>query len=748
MSENSAAAVGAAPVPTPPPSDRATTFPRTDPRRLIERGTACLLSGAPAVAVDCFIAALALNQDSAQALYLLAVAQLQAARPADARQTALRLIGCAPKIAPHHYVLGRACEALGDWHGAIEHYRSAADLDPRNLQMLLLLGDAHRAAGQRPEAAEAYWRMTDIDPVSHEAHLSLGNLLLSGIARREATASQAAEAALGAGQSALGAGRHGDALSAFVRSARLAPGWAQAHYHIALALSALEAPEQALVHYDIAARLWPEGFAVLEKAGTLAASLGLAERARGYFGAARRLRATDALALRLALTLPAIEESTHSIEQTRARFDAAVEQLHASQLRIPSPFPAAQLPLFYLAYHGHCNRQINSKVAQLCLRACPDLAWTAPHTREPRTRGRIKIGFVSHYLREHSIGKTSEGLIAHLPREQFEIFTIDLYPGSHDERSRRIHAYADQVVSVPAQLESARRQIAELKLDVLFYQDIGLEPLSYFLAYARLAAVQCVSFGHPDTSGIPNVDYFISNDLYELPGTAAHYSERLFLLRDLPTLAYYSRPAVPPETADRARFGLSAQEHIYLCPQMLFKLHPSFDVLMAEILRRDPRGRILLIRQHCEQWCGRLKQRFESNIPDVADRISFMARVGQDDFLQLLRVADVVLDTTHFNGMNSSLEAFAVAAPVVTLPTGLQRGRHTQAMYQRMGIGDCVARDAESYVEIATQIAMNADLSHDLRLRLAERTGVLYENDAVIREFSRFFSSAVRAACF
>jgi hypothetical protein len=48
---------------------------------------------------------------------------------------------------------------------------------------------------------------------------------------------------------------------------------------------------------------------------------------------------------------------------------------------------------------------------------------------------------------------------------------------------------------------------------ILFFQDIGMEHMSYFPAFARLAHVQCVSFGHPDTTGIPNVDYFVSNDL-------------------------------------------------------------------------------------------------------------------------------------------------------------------------------------------------------------------------------------------
>ena len=54
--------------------------------------------------------------------------------------------------------------------------------------------------------------------------------------------------------------------------------------------------------------------------------------------------------------------------------------------------------------------------------------------------------------------------------------------------------------------------------------------------------------------------------------------------------------------------------------------------------------------------------------------------------------------------MNTSLEAFAVGTPVVTMPTALQRGRHTFGMYTRMGIDSCIARDAAHYVSIALEL--------------------------------------------
>jgi predicted O-linked N-acetylglucosamine transferase (SPINDLY family) len=606
------------------------------------------------------------------------------------------------------------------------------------------------------QSVEACWRAIEIDPFSHDGHLRLC-ILLAHSARSEPRESTSGgdtstvnptQAALSSAATLMSQGQTVAALRELVRVAKLSPYAPEPHYAFGGVLNACGAMEQALVHYDLAARLRPGWFDAWDKAAIIASALGLVDHSAYYISRAIELRPSDALSIRRALALRAIEQSPQSIDQTRQRLESALDQLLAqNNLNVPDPFPVAQLPIFYLAYHGKCNRTLSMKVSQVLAQACPALQWSAPHTRAPRRPGgRIKIGFASHYLRYHSIGRTTAGLVARLSREQFEVSVINLYPGPADALALRIQQSADHCLNVGESLKSAQSQIAALELDVLFYQDVGLESLSYYLAHSRLAPVQCVSYGHPDTTGIPNMDYFVSNDLYERPDSSRDYSEQLFLLHNLPTLAYYYRPTRPGKPAHRQQFGLNPDEHIYLCAQTLFKLHPDFDQILAAILRRDPRGRILLIRLRCEQWCVQLRQRFERTMPDVAERISFFPGLPPTEFLQLLAVVDVVLDTPHFNGMNSSLEALAVGSPIVTLPTSLQRGRHTQAMYRTMDIGDCIAKDAQDYVDIATNLANDSDFRRDVSGRILERNHVLFENDAVTREFERFFTTAVRAA--
>ena len=314
-------------------------------------------------------------------------------------------------------------------------------------------------------------------------------------------------------------------------------------------------------------------------------------------------------------------------------------------------------------------------------------------------------------------------------------------PLRDDEMSRRIRAASDQSLAVPGDLDAARRAIGELELDVLFYQDIGMEPVTYFLAYSRLARVQCTSFGHPDTTGIAAMDYFVSSDLFEPANAAEHYSERLFPLRNVGTLAYYYRPQA--SVGERQDFGLPAHGYLYLCPQTLFKFHPDFDALLAGILRADPESRLVLIDDVSKHLRQRLQSRFAASMPDVAQRIVFLPRQSGEAFSRLVAACDVMLDTLHFNGMNTSLEAFAAGTPVVTLATELQRGRHTAGMYRRMQIDDAVALDAEDYVRIAVSLGRERDRRQALSRKILERSEVLFEDAHVVREFERFFREAV-----
>lgn len=447
--------------------------------------------------------------------------------------------------------------------------------------------------------------------------------------------------------------------------------------------------------------------------------------------------------LRQAMLIEGIVPDAGYPERVRAHMHRLLDEcLLAKPIRMaPEAFA---VPYFYLSYHGLPNRALHAKIAQVYLHLCPSLAWRAPNLQRAPVEGRrIRIGIASSNLFNHSIGHTSRGFVEQLDRELFEVIVIRLGASPNDEIARAIDAAADAVHTVSAgSLAQAREQIAALSLDILFYQDIGMHPFSYFLSFARLAPVQLTSFGHPDTTGVPNMDYFLSSSLYELEGAQEHYSEQLVLVENAGTLSYYHLPTLPAESAARAAFGLRDDEHLYFCPQTLFKIHPDMDRIFAAITERDPKARIVLIDPKQGALRAALEKRFARMPAAARERISFVERMPHVRYLQLMQCADVMLDTVHFNGQNTNLEAFSMALPVITLPGVMQRERHTAGMLAAMGhelAQDLQASDSDDYADKAVSMATNPAAREDVRRRIAAARAVLYRNEAFIRACEAVF---------
>jgi protein O-GlcNAc transferase len=547
----------------------------------------------------------------------------------------------------------------------------------------------------------------------------------------------------GMGMVALAGGAPEAAARIFTRALQLMPDDVEARIQLAKALKAAGQMEASRSQWLDVTRRSPED-------ARCWACLGIAEQEAGNtadaalaFQRAFALQPSLDLRAKLATLVSPIVPSREAIDAERQRMDESLDALLAGDLQQPildDAMSAATWTNFFLAYHGRLDRDLQVKTSRMYRRIVPSLSYVAGHcNRPPQLNRPLRIGLISRFFHNDSIGRVSLGLFAQLAKDRFSVTAIFIAPVIDDVYSRFIRKLAARSLIVPQDLAVARKLIEAEELDVLFYQDIGMELFSYFLAHSRLAPIQCVSWGHPDTTGISTIDYFVSNDLYEVPAAESHYSEQLYLLHDLGSLAYYYRPTLPETLKTRADFGFGDTERLYICPQNLFKIHPDMDDLIAEILRRDACGRIVMFTGRTGNWTNLIKRRWAASLPDVIDRILFLPRMTNKDYLNLVALADVVLDTVHFNGGNTSLDAFAVGTPVVTWPGEFLRGRQTQGMYRKMGMMDCVVDNAKSYVETAVRIASNAGYRMDIKKRIDESSSCLFEDMEVIREFERFF---------
>jgi predicted O-linked N-acetylglucosamine transferase (SPINDLY family) len=524
-----------------------------------------------------------------------------------------------------------------------------------------------------------------------------------------------------------------EAEAALREAIRREPAFSQAYCNLGLVLSDQDRADQAIPCFQQALKVDPQDALAARGLGYALGEAGWTDESLLAYQRACRLDPTPASRVCYATQLPLVYRSVEDIHRWRARLAGEVARLIAEGVTI-SLANERPIPVFGLAYQGFNDRDLQRELARL-YRPPEDRAF-APAS----AGGRIRVGFISHFFSKHTIGRLMRGIIAGLSRRDFAVTVLSTR--RHDDPvGQFIREHAEEYLELPPDLPAARQALRDQRLDVLVYCDIGMDSFTHALAFSRLAPVQCVTWGHPLTTGLASIDYFLSGALLEIDAAQSHYSEELVRMDSLTFC--YDRPRPPRRLSDRAAFGLSQRAHLYLCPQSIYKLHPEFDPILAEILRRDPQGQVALIRWAYPRGDELLRERFQALMPDVAGRIHFLRRFQQDEFLDLLAVADVILDPPHFGGGMTTTEALGQGVPVVTLPSQFLRGRITAAMYRRMGVPDCVAGSPQQYAEIAVQLGTEPDFRRQVCGKIRAADGLLFENPEAIREWESFLQRAV-----
>jgi predicted O-linked N-acetylglucosamine transferase (SPINDLY family) len=126
-------------------------------------------------------------------------------------------------------------------------------------------------------------------------------------------------------------------------------------------------------------------------------------------------------------------------------------------------------------------------------------------------------------------------------------------------------------------------------------------------------------------------------------------------------------------------------------------------------------------------------------------RVIWLDRQHQNRFFALIELCDAVLDTVHFNGGTTSLQAFALGAPVVTMPARFMRGCFTAGLYRRMGMSDLIAHDASDYARITARLGNDPVWRRTTVEKLREFSPVLFDDEQPVRDLAAALEAALVA---
>jgi protein O-GlcNAc transferase len=401
---------------------------------------------------------------------------------------------------------------------------------------------------------------------------------------------------------------------------------------------------------------------------------------------------------------------------------------------------------FYLAYQGRNDRALQRRYGRL---VCRVMSANYPQYTRRRPmpgarRGRIRVGYVSAFMRHHAVANSHLGWLRHADRNRFAIHAYHLGPTT-DAVTDEFRRCSDTFHHIPERLDDLCAQATGDNLHLLVHLDIGMFPRSTQLAGLRLAPVQCTTWGHPVTSGLRTIDYFISSDLMEPVHADRHYTERLIRLPNLGIA--YMKPERPRDPKSRQAFGIREDATVFLCCQSPFKYLPQYDQVLVRIARRVPGSQFVFVAPPplgtvLQQ---RLARAFTRAGLDADCALLFLTGQSWPDYLSLMLASDVFLDTFEWSGCNTALEALALGLPVVTCPGRYLRGRHGYAFLMRMGLTDTLAPTQTAFVEIAVRLGLDAQWRRDVVERLASRVDSLYEDREPVIALERFYSAVVAA---
>ena len=677
-----------------------------------------------------------------------------------------------PNLAMTHLNLGYALQQKGRLDDAIACYNKAVEIKPDFDDAYYNLGVVFQAQGRLDDALASYYRTMHHNPEKADVHNNVGIILKAK-------------------------GHLDGAVASFRNALEINPDLAEVWSNLGNALYDKRDLEGSIISYKKALELNPELHETLYDLGNALKEEGKSGEAISAYDRALELKPDlfKARWARCMAHLPVIYHDQRDIELARNKYGEDLLKLQEIlSLESPSDIDAAAEAVgshqpFYLAAQGINDRDLQKTYGEMVCRimaakypqlsetpAKPSVAKDIISTPSPSPSGRdgsvvspplrggdkgegeltndpvsnpsepIRVGIVSGHFFHHSIWKIPiRGWIDNLDKNKFSLYCY--YTGTIKDH---VTAYARQTctrfVEDVKSPEKLCRTIREDNLHILIYPEIGMDPATLKLAALRLAPVQCTTLGHPDTSGLPTIDYYLSSDLMEPSDADNHYTERLIRL---PNVSFsYGPPDVRPADVTRGTFGLRNDSVLYLCSHAVFTHLPQYDEIYARIAQQVKNSQFVFIEHYTkhvtDQFRMRLSGAFSRHNLNPDDHIVFLYELTQAEYLGINSLSHVFLDTPGWSGNNSTFEATACGLPVVTLPGALMRQRHCAGILTMMGMKETIASTTDEYVALAVRLGQDSDYRRQISEKISADKHKLYGDEKCIEALEEFLEKVAK----
>jgi predicted O-linked N-acetylglucosamine transferase (SPINDLY family) len=413
--------------------------------------------------------------------------------------------------------------------------------------------------------------------------------------------------------------------------------------------------------------------------------------------------------------------------------EATVQRLFSSTYFLP-----------YLRDEPKANRYIQNQITQICqlniINNAKEQAERYTKREIKNQTKRLKIGYISHCLKSHSVGWLARWIFKYHDRERFQIYSYLINYSQQRDLIQEWYLNQESVIYKAGinGLEIAEK-IYQDEIDILIDLDSITIDTTCQVMSLKPAPIQVTWLGW-DASGIPAIDYFIA-DPYVLPESAEdYYSEKIWRLPQTYIAVDGFEVAVP--TLRRDHIDIPSDAVVYLCPQRGYKLNTEIARLQLQILKEVPNSYFLIKGLSDKESLKNFFTPIAEEEGVDTERLRFLPDVPLEAVHRAnLDIVDIVLDTYPYNGATTTLETLWMCIPIVTLVGQQFSARNSYTMMINAGITEGIAWTKEEYLEWGIRLGKDATLRQQIswKLRKSRQTSPLWNGEQFTREMENAY---------
>ena len=328
---------------------------------------------------------------------------------------------------------------------------------------------------------------------------------------------------------------------------------------------------------------------------------------------------------------------------------------------------------------------------------------------------KLRVGYIGSDFKTHPVGFMFYNILKHHDKSKLDIYCYDLrYKKPEQDMVHQKMLNLDNSTFRYLGEESDSVILSTICKDNL---DILVEMMGFtnnskiYLLKYKPARIIVSYFAYPGTSGIPEIDYKLTDQYTTPPELQKLYVEKLWCLPN--GFQTYQNNFYPVEALKRYN-----REDSYIIRLGYFnnpkKLSPTMIKIFSHILIMLPEAKLFFrycLFYNCAFYRTYLKQKFiKEGVKEEQINISLCSNIAE--YLDSYNDIDISLDPHPYNGGMTSHESLWMNTPFITLEGKTYHSRVGVSLLSHMNMEKYIAKNKGEYIQKTVDLGRNIEELH------------------------------------